>query len=194
MTDARHIDVLICLSDEWPTQSTIVSLDGSWSCPGNASGSRINHSLHCPDGRQTTFEEAFSKHRYYLTKSGTCMRAFHVAQVPIHRDIITRFWCSTNIKESRYAFVQLRWIWGCPVSRRNFTQFAFHFRTISSKQFSVQRESGYWHDRRYHAFSTGGQKQREARDAFWKMKQNTKSASVGSFIPTHISTCCTRST
>ena len=41
--------------------STMVSLDGSWSCPGNASGSRINHSLHCPDGRQTTFEEAFSK-------------------------------------------------------------------------------------------------------------------------------------
>ena len=50
-------------------------------------GSRINHSLHCPDGRQTTFEEAFSKHRYCLTKSGTCMRTFHVAQVSIHRDV-----------------------------------------------------------------------------------------------------------
>ena len=34
---------------------------------------------------------------------------------------------------------------------------------------------------------------RQARDAFEKMKQNTKSASVGNFIPTHISTCCTRS-
>ena len=45
-----------------------------------------NHSLHCPDGRQTTFEEAFSKHRHHLTKSGTCMRTFHVAQVHIHRD------------------------------------------------------------------------------------------------------------
>ena len=67
--------------------TAIVSLDGSWSCPGNASGSRINHSLTCPDGRQTTFEEAFSKHRYYLTKSGTWTRTFHVAQVPIHRDI-----------------------------------------------------------------------------------------------------------
>ena len=66
---------------------TIVSLDGSWSCPGNVSGSRINHSLHRPDGRQTTFEEAFSKHRYYLTKSGTCMQTFHIAQVSTHRDI-----------------------------------------------------------------------------------------------------------
>ena len=69
------------------TSTTIVSLDGSWSCPGNASGSRIDHSLTCPDDRQTTFEEAFSKHRYYLTKSGTWTRMFHVAQVPIHRDI-----------------------------------------------------------------------------------------------------------
>ena len=61
--------------NRWTTRTTIVSLDGSWSCPGNASGSRINHSLTCPDGRQTTFEEAFSKkkkkNRYYLTKSGT---------------------------------------------------------------------------------------------------------------------------
>ena len=31
------------------------------------------------------------------------------------------------------AFVQLRWIWSCPVSRRNFTQFAFRFRTVFSK-------------------------------------------------------------
>ena len=38
-------------------------------------------------GRQTTFEEAFSKHRYYLTESGTCMRTFHIAQVHIHRDV-----------------------------------------------------------------------------------------------------------
>ena len=67
--------------------ATIVSLDGSWSCPGNASGSRINHSLTCPDGRQTTFGEAFSKHHYYLTKSGTWRRTFHIAQVPIHRDV-----------------------------------------------------------------------------------------------------------
>ena len=43
------------------------------------------------------------------------------------------------------------------------------------------------------AFDDGGQTQREARDAFEKMEQNTKSASVGSFNPTHISTCCTRS-
>ena len=45
----------------------------------------------CPDGRQTTFEEAFSKHRYYLTESGTCMRTFHIAQVHIHRDISRDF-------------------------------------------------------------------------------------------------------
>ena len=67
--------------------AAIVSLDGSWSCPGHASGSRINHSLTCPNGRQTTFEEEFSKHHCYLTESGTCMRTFHVAQVCIHRDI-----------------------------------------------------------------------------------------------------------
>ena len=28
------------------------------------------------------------KHRFYLMKTGTCMRTFHVAQVPIHRDIL----------------------------------------------------------------------------------------------------------
>ena len=50
-------------------------------------GVKLIDSLHCPDGRQTTFEEAFSKHRYYLMKSGTCMRTFHVAQVFIHREI-----------------------------------------------------------------------------------------------------------
>ena len=40
---------------------------------------------------------------------------------------LTRFWCSANIEESRYVFAQLRWIWCCPVSRQNFTKFAFHF-------------------------------------------------------------------
>ena len=69
------------------SSSTIVSLDGSWSCPWTASGSRINHSVRCPDGRQTTFEEAFSQHRCCLTKSGICMRTFHIAQICIHRDI-----------------------------------------------------------------------------------------------------------
>ena len=67
--------------------TAIASLDGSWSCPGTASGSRIGHSIHCTDNRLAAFEEAFSKHRYYLMKSGTCMRKFHVAQVSIHRDI-----------------------------------------------------------------------------------------------------------
>ena len=33
---------------------------------------------------QTTFEEAFSQHRYYLTKTGTLERKFHVARVPNH--------------------------------------------------------------------------------------------------------------
>ena len=28
------------------------------------------------------------KHRFYLMKTGTCMRTFHIAQVPIHRDIL----------------------------------------------------------------------------------------------------------
>ena len=27
------------------------------------------------------------KHRFYLMKTGTCMRTFHIAQVSIHRDI-----------------------------------------------------------------------------------------------------------
>ena len=27
------------------------------------------------------------KHRFYLMKTGTCMRTFHVAQVSIHRDV-----------------------------------------------------------------------------------------------------------
>ena len=98
--------------------SAIVSLDGSWSCPGSASGSRINHSLHCPDGRQTTFEEAFSKHRYCLTESGTCVRTFHVAQVHIHRDIsrdseVSRWmqtWATWNVRTQVPDFVKQ---WRC---------------------------------------------------------------------------------
>ena len=43
------------------------------------------------------------------------------------------------------------------------------------------------------ACDDGGQMQCEVRDAFEKMKQNSKSASIGSFIPTHISTCHTGS-
>ena len=50
---------LVTSRERQTCKSTIVSLDGSWSCPGSASGSRINHSFHCPDGRQTTFKEAF---------------------------------------------------------------------------------------------------------------------------------------
>ena len=43
--------------------------------------------IRCTVHLQTTFEEAFSKHRCHLTESGTCMRMFHVAQVHIHCDI-----------------------------------------------------------------------------------------------------------
>ena len=104
----------ICLQHDirmeccWLKATTIVSLDGSWSCPGNASGSRINHSLHCPDGRQTTFGEAFSKHRYYLTKSGTCMQTFHVAQVHIHPDISR----GSNVRPTLKNLVTLTHRWG----------------------------------------------------------------------------------
>ena len=37
-------------------------------------------------GRQHSKKHS-QTHRYYLTKSGTWMRMFHIAQVPIHRDI-----------------------------------------------------------------------------------------------------------
>ena len=113
------------------SSATIVSLDGSWSCPGK--GSRINHSPHCPDGRQTTFEEAFSKTSFLLNEN----RDLH-ANVPYRSGLhpswhFTRFWHSANVEESRYAFAQLRWIWCCPVSRRNFAEFAFHFRIVFPK-------------------------------------------------------------
>ena len=37
-------------------------------------------------GRQHSKKHS-QTHRYYLTKSGTWTRTFHIAQVPIHRDI-----------------------------------------------------------------------------------------------------------
>ena len=77
--------------------STIVSLDGSWSCPGTALGSRIGHSIHCTGGEQTTFKEAFSKHCYYLTKSGIPKRKFHVAGVPAQL--------------AHYCMYVVRWCW-----------------------------------------------------------------------------------
>ena len=50
-------------------------------------GVAFGHSIRCTGSRQTTFEEAFSKHRYYLTRSGILERKFHIARVPIHRDV-----------------------------------------------------------------------------------------------------------
>ena len=40
------------------------------------------------DSMKCAFEEAFSKTPFYLMKTGTCMRTFHIAQVSIHRDIV----------------------------------------------------------------------------------------------------------
>ena len=56
------------------------------------------------DGRQTTFEEAFSQHRYYLTKTGTLKRKFHIAWVPTDSDV------STTLGNLRNAFCNFRWI------------------------------------------------------------------------------------
>ena len=84
--------------------ATIVSLDGSWSCPGTASGSRINHSICRPDGRQTTFEEAFSNTPALLNENRDLDANVPCRSSPHSPWCITRFWCSTNIEESRCAF------------------------------------------------------------------------------------------
>ena len=73
----------------------------------NSSGSRINHSIHCPDGRQTTFEEAFSQHRLFIV--------VHLADSDV----------PTTLRNLRDAFGISRWFLHCPVSRRNITKLRF---------------------------------------------------------------------
>ena len=72
-----------CWTLSWDL-TTIVSLDGSWSCPEQAVGLIQNPTC---GAQADNIRRSILKHSYYLTKSGICMRTFHVAQIHIHRNV-----------------------------------------------------------------------------------------------------------
>ena len=89
-------------------------------------------------GRQHS-KRSILKHSCYLTRSGICTQV-RCRSDPHPSQCLTRFWCSTNIEESRYAFVQITMNPSMSCFQTKLHENMFQFRADLLEWFSVSEE------------------------------------------------------